>query len=185
MSHIKVCLSVPGKDYMYVMSAVIMMTTVEKATVVNSIWFSPCLSDSKCGETINFNDSIGAAASEITTHVSEGVGEHLLTAKCSHNFKLGDILFTATMLDLNCNRPSEGALWFTAQPEDGTNQMWVLRELILASKRSLDVDSTLLHALWQAVLMNMKLQTKAFPLEKLTMWRMHYNTCFPTFFYTA
>lgn len=52
------------------------------------------------------------------------------------------------MLDFHCDWSGKLLHSLTTKPDDGTDQMRVLREFILTIKRGLNVDGALLHAWW-------------------------------------
>ena len=79
------------------------------------------------------------------------------------------------MLNFHSDWPDKLLHCLTLKPEDGTDQMEVFWELILASYGGLDVDGALLHACWQAALQKEKPQTKAWPCDLLIMGRVDHH----------
>ena len=91
LAYINVCFSVPSDSEVDAMTSKI-IAEVEKLAIVLTLHRS-MLCDSKTRETVQFNDSIGAVAGEVTPRqLFEGVGELFLTANCSNTFQIGEIL---------------------------------------------------------------------------------------------
>lgn len=94
-------------------------------------------------------------------------------------------LWLSAVLNFHCDWPGKLLHCLAMKPKDGTDQMGVFRELILASYGSLDVDSALLHVCWQAAVLKEKPQTKAWPCDLLTVGSIDHHCHFSTHFYTT
>ena len=94
LAYINVCFSIPSDSEVDAMTSKI-IAEVEKLAVVLTLHRSIlCYSHSR--EIVQFNDSIGAVAGEVTPHcpqqLFEGVGELFLTANSSNNIQVREIL---------------------------------------------------------------------------------------------
>ena len=116
----------------------------------------------------------------------EGVGKLFLSANGSNNqLQIGEVLWLSAVLDFHRDGSGKLVHILASKPEDWTDGVGVLRELILASYRGLDVDGALLHACWQAALRDVEPQAIAWPCDLLIVGRVDHHSHFPTHFHTT
>ena len=122
MPYIYVCFSIPDKDYAYLMAPLVTERTIERLTVVLSLWiWTLFFNNSIAREVIDLYHSVRGVSIKPTSHRFEFVGPMLSTTGCSNYFKLRDILCRTAMRDLNRDWLSDGALGLTAHPIHGTD----------------------------------------------------------------